>query len=56
MGGDEKMIKLSFTIIVLWVLLALNWEQFNTTVDKYQLVDKTRELVYNMKEKVINDE
>jgi len=47
------MIKLSFTVIILWVLLAFNWELFNNTVDKYQLVDKTKNLVYNMKEKVI---
>ena len=53
MGGNKLMIKLSFTVIILWVLLAFNWELFNNTVDKYQLVDKTKNLVYNMKEKVI---
>ena len=52
MGGNKLMIKLSFTVIILWVLLAFNWELFNNTVDKYQLVDKTKNLVYNMKEKV----
>tara|TARA_B100001939_G_scaffold203782_1_gene175199 strand:+ start:501 stop:659 length:159 start_codon:yes stop_codon:yes gene_type:complete len=51
MGGNV-MIKFTFTVMVLWVLIALNWESFNATVDKYQLVDKTQELVYNMKEKV----
>ena len=51
MGGNV-MIKFTFTVMVLWVLIALNWESFNATVDKYQLVDKTQELVYTMKEKV----
>ena len=42
--------------MILWVLLAFNWESFNTTVNKYELIDKTKNLVYNMKEKVIKDE
>ena len=52
MGGDKLMIKTAFTIVILWFLLAFNWESFTNTVDKYQLVDKTKNLVYNMKEKV----
>ena len=52
MGGNKLMIKISFTVIILWVLLAFNWELFTNTVNEYQLVDKTKNLVYNMKEKV----
>ena len=36
------MIKFTFTVMVLWVLMDLNWESFNATVDKYQVVDKTQ--------------
>jgi hypothetical protein len=53
MGGNKLMIKISFTVIILWVLLAFNWELFTNTVNEHQLVDKTKNLVYNMKEKVI---
>lgn len=52
MGGYKLMIKISFTVIILWVLLAFNWELFTNTVNEHQLVDKTKNLVYNMKEKV----
>jgi hypothetical protein len=52
MGGNKLMIKISFTVIILWVLLAFNWELFTNTVNEHQLVDKTKNLVYNMKEKV----
>ena len=53
MGGDKLMIKTAFTVVILWLLLAFNWDYFVNTVNEYKLVDKTKNLVYNMKEKVI---
>ena len=55
MGGN-KMIKTLFTLVILWVLIAFNWNNFVNFVDDQQLVDKTKKVVYNIKRSVTNNE
>ena len=56
MGGKKLMFRTLITLVILWFLLAFNWDYFVNTVNEYELVDKTKKIVYNMKEKVkIND-
>ena len=57
--GGKKVIKSIFTLTILWVAIAFEWEPYTTTVEKTQAVDKTKKIVYNvfnnMKEKVKNE-
>ena len=55
MGGNVimfSMIKTLFTIGVVWILIAFSYAPITTTIEKTQLVDKTKQLVYNMYNKV----
>jgi len=56
MGGKKVMIKTTITVVILWVLVAFNWDNFVKYVDKYELVDKTTKIVYNVKRSVTNNE
>jgi len=47
--------KLLLTVGSLWVLLAFNWSPFVKTVNEYQLVDKTKKIVYNIMRSVNNE-
>ena len=53
------MIRSILTLTILWVIIAFSWDPFISTVEKTQAVDKTKELVYNVfnkvKEKVKNE-
>jgi len=46
------MIKTIIILIIAWVLIAFSWDPFVATVEKTQAVDKTKEIVYNVYNKV----
>ena len=46
------MIKFILTTTILWVAIAFAWEPFTTTVENTQAVDRTKEIVYNVYDKV----
>lgn len=46
------MIKTIIILVVAWVILAFTWDPFVATVEKTQAVDKTKEIVYNVVNKV----
>lgn len=46
------MIRGLLTLTILWVILAFAWDPFTSTVEKTQAVDKTKEIVYNVINKV----
>jgi hypothetical protein len=50
------MIRTLLTVVILWVLVAFNWNNFIKYVDEYKLVDKTTQIVYNIKRSVTNNE
>ena len=45
-------IKTLFTIGVVWILIAFSYAPITTTIEKTQLVDKTKQLVYDIYNKV----
>ena len=47
-----SMIKTLFTVGILWIVIAFSWVPITTTVEKTQLVDKTKQLVYDIYNKV----
>ena len=47
-----SMIKTLFTIGVVWILIAFSYVPITTTIEKTQLVDKTKQLVYDIYNKV----
>ena len=58
MGGNVimfSMIKTLFTIGVVWILIAFSYIPITTTIEKTQLVDKTKQLVYDIYNKVKKD-
>lgn len=46
------MIRLLFTATIIWIAVAFTWDPFVATVEKTQAVDKTKEIVYNIINKV----
>ena len=42
------MIRGIITLSILWIILAFAWYPFTSTVEKTQIVDKTKEIVYNV--------
>ena len=51
MEGNKLMfsiIKTTLTIGILWTVIAFTWVPFTTTVEKTQLVNKTKQSVYNI--------
>jgi hypothetical protein len=46
--GGKKMIRFIVTVAVLWVLLAFTWTPFTTYVEQTQAVDKTKNIVYTI--------
>tara|TARA_Y100001954_G_scaffold125851_1_gene134994 strand:- start:316 stop:492 length:177 start_codon:yes stop_codon:yes gene_type:complete len=50
--GGKKVIRTLFTLTILWVAIAFAWEPFTTTVENTQAVDRTKEIVYNVYDKV----
>jgi len=46
------MIRLIFTASILWIAVAFTWDPFVAAVEKTQAVDKTKEIVYNVINKV----
>ena len=51
MEGNKLMfniIKMTLTIGALWTVIAFTWVPFTTTVEKTQLVNKTKQSVYNI--------
>ena len=55
MGGNVimfSMIKTLFTIGVVWIFIAFSYAPITTTIEKTQLVDKTKQLVYDIYNKV----
>ena len=46
------MIRGLLTLTIIWVALAFAWDPFTSTVEKTQAVDKTKEIVYNVFNKV----
>ncbi len=51
MEGDKLMfniIKMTLTIGILWTVIAFTWVPLTTTVEKTQLVNKTKQSVYNI--------
>ena len=46
------MIRGILTLTILWVIIAFSWDPFVSTVEKTQAVDKTKEIVYNVYNKV----
>ena len=51
MEGDKLMfniIKMTLTIGTLWIVIAFTWVPFTTTVEKTQLVNKTKQSVNNI--------
>lgn len=49
------MFRTLITLVIVWFLLAFNWDYVVTNVNKYQLVDKTKKIVYNIKRSVTNE-
>jgi hypothetical protein len=49
---NNKMIRLIFTASILWIAVAFTWDPFVAAVEKTQAVDKTKEIVYNVINKV----
>jgi|TARA_B100001964_G_scaffold226545_2_gene275558 hypothetical protein len=47
-----SLIKTLFTLGIVWILIAFSYVPITTTIEKTQLVDKTKQLVYNMYNKV----
>ena len=43
-----NIIKMTLTIGILWTVIAFTWVPFTTTVEKTQLVNKTKQSVYNI--------
>ena len=51
MEGDKLMfniIKTTLTIGILWIVIAFTWVPLTTTVEKTQLVNKTKQSAYNI--------
>ncbi len=51
MEGDKLMfniIKTILTIGILWTVIAFTWVPLTTTVEKTQLVNKTKQSAYNI--------
>ena len=51
MEGDKLMfniIKMTLTIGILWTVIAFTWVPLTTTVEKTQLVNKTKQSVNNI--------
>ena len=46
------MIKTAVILVVAWVCIAFTWDPFVATVNNTQAVDKTKEIVYNVFNKV----
>ena len=46
------MIKTAVILVIAWICIAFTWDPFVKTVENTQAVDKTKEIVYNVKEKV----
>tara|TARA_B100000446_G_C10289721_1_gene247209 strand:+ start:266 stop:445 length:180 start_codon:yes stop_codon:yes gene_type:complete len=43
-----NIIKMTLTIGILWTVIAFTWVPLTTTVEKTQLVNKTKQSVYNI--------
>jgi hypothetical protein len=51
MEGDKLMfniIEMTLTIGILWTVIAFTWVPLTTTVEKTQLVNKTKQSVHNI--------
>lgn len=50
-----KMIRLLLTVVILWVILALNYEKTVDFIEKYDMIDKTKKIVYNITNNIMEE-
>ena len=50
-----KMIRLLLTVVILWVILALNYDKTVDFIEKYDMIDKTKKIVYNVTNNIMEE-
>jgi len=49
------MIRLLLTVVILWVILALNYDKTVDFIEKYDMIDKTKKIVYNVTNNIMEE-